>query len=186
MKFSIIIATDSKNWIWKNNSLVWKIPSDMRYFKELTSNTKDLSKLNAVIMWRKTWESIPGKFRPLQDRINCILSTTLKSESINSQIDDFTLYFNSLEHCLNELSKKDNLENIFIIWWAVLYNSLLDSPLLDKIYLTRIEWDFDCDVFFDWVPIDFKKISNSEINEENNIKFSYEVWRNKKTKSHLI
>jgi len=87
----------------------------MKYFSETTKNTKDLAKHNAVIMGRKTWESIPSKFRPLPQRINCILTRTLKQESNDSQIDDFVLYFNSIDHCLEELSKKDNLENIFII-----------------------------------------------------------------------
>ena len=112
MKFSIILASDSKNGVWKENNLAWKISEDMKYFKKITSNTQDLAKLNAVIMWRKTWESIPSKYRPLPDRINCILSRTLKHEDINSKIDDFVLYFNDFDHCLNELWSKENIENL--------------------------------------------------------------------------
>ncbi len=55
-------------------SLPWKIPGDMAYFKELTSRTVDPAKQNAVVMGRKTWESIPAKFRPLAGRLNIILS----------------------------------------------------------------------------------------------------------------
>ena len=140
-KFSIILAVDSKNWIWKSWKLPWKISWDMKYFKEKTSKTSDLAKLNAVIMWRKTWESIPSKFRPFSDRINCILSRNIKNQSINSKIDDFVLYFNNLETCIEEISLKENLEKIFIIWWANLYNQVLENPLLEKIYLTIIEID---------------------------------------------
>ena len=46
----------------------------MAYFKELTSRTVDPAKQNAVIMGRKTWESIPPKFRPLAGRLNIVLS----------------------------------------------------------------------------------------------------------------
>jgi hypothetical protein len=46
----------------------------MKYFKELTSRTSDPTKQNAVVMGRKTWESIPAKFRPLAGRINVVLS----------------------------------------------------------------------------------------------------------------
>ena len=46
----------------------------MKYFKELTSRTTDPAKQNAVVMGRKTWESIPAKFRPLAGRINVVLS----------------------------------------------------------------------------------------------------------------
>ncbi|KXZ51115.1 hypothetical protein GPECTOR_14g96 [Gonium pectorale] len=52
----------------------WKLPGDMAYFKELTSRTRDASRQNAVIMGRKTWESIPPKFRPLKGRLNIVLS----------------------------------------------------------------------------------------------------------------
>jgi hypothetical protein len=43
------------------------------------------------------------------------LSRTLKHEDINSKIDDFVLYFNNFEHCLDELGSKENVENIFLI-----------------------------------------------------------------------
>ena len=74
MNFNIIIAVDEKNGIWKDNKLAWKLSKDMLYFKETTLFTKDKDKLNAVIMWRKTWESIPAKFRPLAWRLNCVLT----------------------------------------------------------------------------------------------------------------
>jgi len=175
--FSIILATDSKNWIWKNNELAWKISDDMKHFKEITSNTKDLAKLNAVIMGRKTWESIPSKFRPLPNRINCILSRSLEYEDIDSKIDNFVLHFNNFDHCLKELEKKENAENIFLIWWGSLYNQFRNHPNLEKIYLTKVEWDFSCDTFFDWIPDDFIVESYTDTMEENSIKYSFWVYK---------
>ncbi len=174
--FSIILAIDEKNWLWKSGNLAWKLSEDMKYFKNITCKTEDLGKLNWVIMWRKTWESIPTKFRPLPNRINSILSKTLKIESCNSKIDDFVLYFNDFEHCLKELSGKENLENIFVIGWANIYNQVLLHPNLEKIYLTKILWDFNCDVFFNWVPDDFHLKSYTDEMEENGIKYRFEVW----------
>ena len=178
-KFSIILAVDEKNWLWKNNDLAWRISKDMQFFKDVTSNTEDLAKHNAVIMWRKTWESIPSKFRPLSDRINCILTREIKYESLKSEIDDFVLYFNSLEHCLDELNTKDNLEQIFIIWWAQLYNQVLNHPSLERIYLTKVEWNYNCDVFFDGIPLNFELESQSYKQEENWIKFQFNVYKKK-------
>ena len=177
MKFSIILASDSKNGIWKENNLAWKISEDMKYFKKITSETQDIAKLNAVIMWRKTRESIPAKYRPLPWRINCILSRTLKYEDINSKIDDFVLYFNKFDHCLDELDNKKNIENIFLIWGWSLYNQFRNHPNLEKIYLTKVDWDYDCDVFFDWIPDDFIIESYTDTKQENWIDFSFWVYK---------
>jgi len=177
MKFNIILATDSKNWIWKDNNLAWKISEDLKYFKTITEKTQDLGKLNAVIMWRKTWESIPSKFRPLPNRINCILSRNLKYEDINSKIDNFVLHFNDFDHCLKELEKKENVENIFLIGWASLYNQFINHPKLDKIYLTKVEWDYNCDVFFDWVQDNFVVESYTDTKDENWVKFSFWIYK---------
>ncbi|MFK7780061.1 MAG: dihydrofolate reductase [Candidatus Gracilibacteria bacterium] len=179
MKFSLILAVDEKNGLGKNNNLAWRIPSDIKYFKEITTKTEDLGKMNAVVMGRKTRESIPQKFRPLNDRINCILTRKILKSDIGSPIDDFVLYFNSLEHCLSELESKQNTESIFIIGGANLYNQVLDHPFLDKIYLTKVKGDFDCDVFFDGVPDDFIVESYTDYESEKGIEYSFWVYKNK-------
>ena len=177
MKFDMILAVDSENWIWKVNSLPWNIPTDMAYFHKMTTRTQDLWKMNAVIMWKNTWASIPVKRKPLSDRINCVLSHKLENSDIGSKIDDFVLYFESFEHCLSELESKENVENIWVMWWADLYNYSLNSEFLDKIYITRIKWDFDCDVFFDWIPKNFALESYTDWQEENGNEFRFEVYK---------
>lgn len=177
MKINLIVAVDEKNWIWKDWKMAWKLPSDMKYFKKITSDTDDLAKHNAVVMWRKTWESIPSKFRPLPDRVNCILTSNIKNDDIGSKIDDFVLYFNSVEHCLSELESKENIEEIYIIGWANLYNQVLKMDMLDKIYITKIKWDFKCDVFLDNIPNNFKVESYTDPEIENGIEYSFWVYK---------
>lgn len=176
-KFHMILAVDEKLGLWKDNTLSWRISEDMRYFKNTTSDTQDLAKHNALIMWRKTWESIPAKYRPLPDRVNCVLSRSITDESIDSKIDDFVLYFNSLQSCLDELEQKNNIEDVYIIWGAFLYNQVISDERLDKIYITRVFWNYDCDVFFDGIPDDFSLESYSDEQEEKWIKFRFEVWK---------
>lgn len=65
---NMIVAMDSKGGIGVNNELPWRIQQDMKLFREMT-------KSSAVCMGRKTWESIPAKFRPLPDRLNVVLTT---------------------------------------------------------------------------------------------------------------
>lgn len=184
-KFDIILAVDEKNWLGKANNLAWHISSDLKYFKEITTKTQDLGKVNAVIMWKNTWNSIPQKYRPLPDRINCILSKDLSKNNIGSNIDDFVLYFNSFEHCLSELESKENVENIFVIWWASLYNSVINSEFLEKIYITKVKWDFGCDKFFSWIPEDFVVESYTEWQEENGVEFSFWVYKHKIMKTNF-
>lgn len=74
MTFQIVVAATKKLGIGKGGTMPWKLPGDMAYFKELTTRTADPSKQNAVVMGRKTWESIPPKFRPLPGRVNVVLS----------------------------------------------------------------------------------------------------------------
>jgi len=71
--FSVILASDEKNGIWKSWVLAWRISEDLKYFKKITTDSES-DKKNAVIMGKNTWESIPDKYKPLPSRINCILS----------------------------------------------------------------------------------------------------------------
>lgn len=175
MKFSIILAVDEKNWIWKDNSLAWNLSADMKYFKKITSDTTDLVKMNAVVMWRKTWESIPSKYKPLPNRINCILSRSLKDS--DDRKDDFVLHYNDFDHCLDELSKKENVEEVFLIWWGSLYNQFINHEDIDKIYITKVKWDYNCDVFFDWIPDNFKIESYTDTRKENRTEYSFWVYK---------
>lgn len=63
----LVTAYDRKLAIGKNNKLLWSIPEDMAHFKELTSGKH-------VLMGRKTWESLPERFRPLPNRTNIVIT----------------------------------------------------------------------------------------------------------------
>ena len=70
MKIAMIVAMDESGFIGKDGDLPWKISSDMNRFRELTSGDG----FNAVVMGRKTWDSLPGQYRPLPERTNIVLS----------------------------------------------------------------------------------------------------------------
>lgn len=166
-KFSMILAIDVKNGLWKDNDLAWRLPKDMKHFQKITTQTVDPEKCNAVIMGRKTWESIPQKYRPLPGRVNCILSRKAQTDITGAVVyRDFGL-------CLEELSQQENIENIFVIGWAQIYNSLLSHEALEKIYLTQVESDFRCDVFFDGIPTDFQLKTISSAQQEWDIEYYF-------------
>merc|ERR1719208_697474 len=73
-RFSIVVAASAQEGgIGVDQNLPWRLAGDMKFFKELTSEAAD-NKRNAVVMGRKTWESIPAKFRPLPGRLNVVLT----------------------------------------------------------------------------------------------------------------
>ncbi len=172
-KVSIIVAVDDKNGIWKNNDLAWDISSDRKYFKKITISSLE-GKKNSVIMWRKTWDSIPEKFKPLPNRINCILSSKHIFEDKNGEIRKFW----SFESALQNLSLDEKVDKIFVIWGWCLYNKVFSSKHLESIYKTKVFWDFGCDIFIDEIPSNFKLISKTKEKYENEIKFIFEVYKN--------
>lgn len=153
---SIIVAVWPKNELGKDNQLLWHIPSDMKRFKELTS-------WHPVIMWRKTFESIPEKFRPLPNRTNIIISRNPELEY------DWVLIFKDIEKAIEKAKSIDENE-IFIIGWAQIYNSTIN--IADKLYLTKVEWNFDADVFFPDYSMFNKVISKQDL-EDNWFKISF-------------
>ncbi|KAI8109843.1 hypothetical protein M9434_001122 [Picochlorum sp. BPE23] len=140
--FQIVVAATRQGGIGKDGTLPWKLPGDMAYFKKLTTTTRDAAKKNAVIMGRKTWESIPKKFRPLSGRVNVVLSRQMEEEG-------GMVVKRSLEDAMAYLQKDlaGSLENVFVIGGGEVYKEALASPLLSAIHLTRVEGDVDCDTF---------------------------------------
>ncbi len=179
MNFSIIVAVDQKLGIGINNQLPWDLKKDLKHFSDISIGNKPRTTLNdkvvrgkknAVIMGLNTWLSLPEKFRPLKDRLNVVLSlepvSDLPSEVLN---------YLSLESALADLEKK-GIEEAFIIGGGMLYKYAISQPECNKLYITEIQQTFDCDIFFPKIPDDFKKTEESEIVEEDGIKFKYVVY----------
>uniref|UniRef100_A0AB39J8R0 dihydrofolate reductase n=1 Tax=Florenciella sp. virus SA2 TaxID=3240092 RepID=A0AB39J8R0_9VIRU len=73
---NIIVCCDNKNGIGIDNNLPWNIKSEMKIFRQKTIGNGN----NCVIMGKNTYNSIPSKYRPLKDRINYVVSTTMEEE----------------------------------------------------------------------------------------------------------
>lgn len=142
MKFSIVVAVDINRGIGRNNALPWHLPGDLKHFKELTGTAPD-GKRNAVIMGRKTWDSLPAKFKPLPRRLNIVLS---RQADLNLPGD--CLQAHSLDEALELCDKSSQLSEAYVIGGAQLYALALKHPLLKRVYVTEINADFQCDCFF--------------------------------------
>ncbi|XP_015609384.1 dihydrofolate reductase isoform X2 [Cephus cinctus] len=154
--------------------------SEMAYFSRMTTMTKDPAKKNIVLMGRRTWECIPKKYRPLQGRINVVLS----SQSLN--LGDDAIVCKSIPHVIEMVSQyplKDKVEKIWVIGGSSVYKASMDSPNFYRLYLTRIKKHFECDTFFPPIPNNFTLVHDAEVptdtQEENGIEFEYQIYEKK-------
>ena len=178
MEFSIVVAASISNMgIGKNGELPWKLPGDMDFFKNLTINS-EVGIKNVVIMGRKTWESLPKKYRPLKQRINIIISrNVLLYEELG--IPESVIIMNSLENALEYLGK--DKYKIFIIGGESIYRESILSKYCSKIYLTQVEYNEEkygkLDVFFPIIEEEkFIQSSCSEDIVENGITYRFIVF----------
>ena len=149
MIISLIAAMDKNRLIGKDNSLPWKLPADMKRFKELTTG-------KPVIMGRKTFESIG---RALPNRINIILTRDKSCKA------EGCVVVHSIEEALK--AAKDSKE-VMVIGGAQIYAQFM--PIANKMHLTLIDEDFEGDAHFP----EYKKNEWTEVKkEEHKDKFGF-------------
>lgn len=135
-----VVAVDHLNGIGLNGNIPWHIPEDLQFFKKITTKVSDPENINAVIMGRKTWESIPEKYRPLTNRLNIVL--TRSKSGISGAVD-----CPSLQRAIDHANNDPQVENICIIGGASVYTEAM--PLVSVVYRTTVVGDFGCDTRLD-------------------------------------
>lgn len=179
MNFSLVAAVDKNFGLGKNNTLVWRLPSDLKHFSEITTTVKNPASMNAVIMGRKTWESLPEKHRPLKNRLNVVLSRE------NLKLPEGVILASSLDDALEKIGHfapgagggKPSIENIFVIGGGKVYQEAINHPACERIYLTQIDSTFDCDTFFPKIDENrFRITDQSEPMTENKLEFRFLVY----------
>jgi dihydrofolate reductase/thymidylate synthase len=119
----------------------------MAHFKKVTL-AAPAGKMNAVVMGRKTWESIPDKFKPLPGRINIVLSRKVSEPDFVSPYPADVLTASSVADALKRLEEKDDVSEVFAIGGESVYKEALDMAACNRIFMTRIAKDIECDAFF--------------------------------------
>ena len=177
-QLNIVVAACNNHGIGIDGKLPWRLKKDMAMFKTITTKTKDLNKQNAVIMGRKTWFSIPERFRPLRNRINIVLSTSLKDSPPGAHLAG------SFEEAMGLISEGElatEVDSVFVIGGSSVYREAMNWPKC-RVFFTRVLSDFRCDTFFPEISADiFKKIDNpewlpSDLQQDGDIKFMYELY----------
>ena len=154
---SIIVAVDKNGLIGKDGKIPWNIPEDLKNFRAQTMGYP-------VVMGRLTWESLPKK--PLKGRLNVIVSRTNAGHEVFSMGDGWSqiVYFQpSLEEAVKFAKMySPNTDEIFIIGGKQIYDTALNLGIVDKIYMTLVEGDYEGDTYFPTIPTEFKETSKRE------------------------
>jgi dihydrofolate reductase len=168
--FDVVVAMDLKQGIGKAGQLPWKLSGDMKFFKELTSKVESPGKKNAVVMGRKTWESIPSKRRPLPDRINVVIT-----RDTSFAVPPGVIKATSLDEALSSL-EQSLVERCFVIGGGEIYRLAVAHPGCRRLYLTEVKSEFDCDVFFPQFDQSYSLLSPSALQEDNGIEYAFKEY----------
>ncbi|MEO6972065.1 MAG: dihydrofolate reductase [Rhodoferax sp.] len=129
MRLNLIFARAANGVIGAQGILPWHLPEDLAHFKSTTLGCP-------VIMGRKTWDSLPPRFRPLPGRVNIVITRQVDWHENGAQ--PFTSLDNALRFC-------EQHEEVWLIGGAQLY--ALALPLARRAVVTEIAQDFEGDAF---------------------------------------
>ena len=167
MKISMIVAMDETGCIGKSGSLPWRLSKDLLRFKRLTEGDG----FNAVIMGRKTWDSLPGSFRPLPRRLNIVMSRNTGWE--HEEAENALYPGRAIE-----IAYADGCDECWIIGGGQIYEMFLEH--VTELHVTTVHTANSGSVFFpDWDQEKWieERLEETEIDEENEFKTSYSVWK---------
>jgi dihydrofolate reductase len=165
MMISLVVAASENNAIGLDNSLLWKLPNDMKFFKNLTWGMP-------VIMGRKTFASMASKSLP--GRINIVISRNPEVLPIQENVWPA----NSLEHAL-ELARSSDCREAFVIGGGEIYKQCI--TIADRIYMTRVNANYpDADTFFPAIDESLFRIADAvdmPADEKHAQAYRFETWQ---------
>lgn len=164
MIISLVVAASENNVIGKNNQLLWHLPKDMKFFKNVTWAMP-------VVMGRKTFESMGSK--PLSGRKNIVITKQpgWKADGVS--------VVNSVDDAI-ALAGDGNYKEIFIIGGGEIYKNCFQKA--DKVYMTRVHAELEGDTFFpvieknDWALV---SKTDNPADEKHTYAYSFQLWERK-------
>lgn len=158
MRINLIFARARNGVIGRGNALPWHLPEDLAHFKRTTQGCP-------VIMGRKTWESIPEKFRPLPGRTNIVLTRGIWNELRAKSSSDIN---SSLQKCEQIVPVP---AEVWVIGGAQIYRETL--PLARRAVITEIDQDFEGDAFAPTFGPEWKETQRESHIGTNGLPYSF-------------
>ncbi|WP_313299923.1 dihydrofolate reductase [Diaphorobacter sp.] len=160
MHINLIFARAANGVIGKGGVMPWHLPEDLAHFKELTQG-------RPVVMGRKTWDSLPERFRPLPDRLNIVVTRQEVWQ------DEGAKPATSLEDALNIAGQ--SADTVWVMGGAQIYAQAL--PLARRVEVTEIHRDFEGDVFAPALGPEWKETARTDHVGANGIPFSFVTYK---------
>lgn len=159
-QLSLIAAVTPSGGIGKNNALLWHEPADQKHFRQVTMGCP-------VIMGRKTWDSLPDRFRPLPGRQNIVITRQSDWQAPGAVVA------HSIESALGQAAAADK---VFVIGGSEIY--ALALPLADELVLTEVDLDIEADAFFPaWQNGAFAEVSRIEHQTATGTRYAFVTYR---------
>ncbi len=168
MSFDVVAAVDDELGIGKNGNVPWHLPGDLAHFVALTKRS-ETGRPNAVIMGRKTWESVPERFRPLAGRRNVVMTRQAGYAAPGA-----VSVVSNLDAAL-EVAQRGS-DRVFVIGGGDIYRAAIAHPACRDLYITRVSGRFECDAFFPPFEGGFERTDILDDATENGIRYTIEVW----------
>jgi dihydrofolate reductase len=160
VKVSLVAAVARGGVIGVAGGLPWRIPEDMRRFRELTMG-------QPVVMGRRTWDSLPEAFRPLPGRRNVVVTRNANWHGDGAE------RVHSLDDALRLLEGE---RHVFVIGGGQLYAEAISRA--DELLLTEVGEEHEGDTFFPaWDRDAFEETSREEHVSESGVPFAFVVYR---------
>lgn len=140
-RIAYVVAMDENRLIGRDNDLPWRLPDDMSWFRRQTIG-------KPCIMGRKTYDSLPERFRPLPGRLNIVVTRNRQYDAPGAVV------VHSVDDALRAAG---DAEEIIIVGGADLFRRLL--PVVDRLYLTQVHSAVEGDVYFpefdqtEWIEV---------------------------------
>ena len=165
MKVGLIWAQARGGVIGKDGVMPWHLPEDLAHFKRVTLN-------HPVIMGRKTWDSIPPRFRPLPGRRNIVV--TRQTNLNQAGLEPAPNLREALQFC-------ENSPQVWIIGGAQIYAQAL--PLADELVVTEIDADIPGDAFAPAIGADWQEVAREPFNSSTGLRGAFVTWRRKASRT---
>ncbi len=184
--FDIIVAMDSDGLLgikeYGTYSLPWPaLKEDMIFFRDKTTTTTNLDDVNAIILGWNTWLSLPPLYKNNSKRINIII--TKNSSRIKFPIKN-EIYVETFADALTAANLIKNLDQIYVIGGAAIYNEAMAHPLLRKLYITHINHSYPKEniveqkIFFPLKPEKIRAYAKSGILDVIDTNNAYDINSN--------